>query len=134
MSHSREERKKWIERLQEQNPTLLEPTIHSQEKLIAPDTPQVPSRKIRPDMVNTREGTSDQIESPQSLSSRPTVSVSMHSCEDYPVQPGSPRHDVVSLPDLLQHSPDELCSSHRHDFLDIAHLNISDGHSDYEDD
>ena len=121
----------WVERLQEQNPTLLEPTMHSQESLISPDTPQPPSRKIRPDRVHIRDGTGNQIESPLSASSLATVPISVHNCGDYPARPGSPRHDVVPLP--LQTSPDEPPSSHSHDFLDIAHLNISDGHSDFED-
>ena len=116
VTETKEQRKHWVEKLQAQNPDLLEANHH--RPAINPDTPQLPHKILS-------HGDS----SPPTTSVSPLttcVSAVNHeegSLHDYHVRPGSPRHYL--------HRP----STESHDslHLDIQHLNIGEGVSDVED-
>lgn len=120
----------WVDKIQSQNSELLSPVNPVQA--ILPDTPQ-PPRKFRADSeVSIESGDMERRkESSDSLSSLPTImAVSSHGRGEYPVRPGSPRHDISSSPGLVKLTSDD--SLHSMDLLDIKHLEISEGTSDVE--
>ena len=127
MAESKEERKHWIEALQEQNPSLLDPTHHA--KPIQPDTPQT-LRKIHAHS----EDAEPLGESPLVTSSSSAADVELHSQgngeahHSMTARPGSPRHDIHRLTSGEDSPPD---SDHLH--LDLRHLDIREGPSDGED-
>ena len=104
VTESKDQRKQWIEALQDQNPDL----VASEHSLrIHPDTPQLTHRSG----ANGQNGGANKTED-----SPPVV---------YPPRPGSPRHDIHRMA-----SDDSSLMDH----LDIQHLNISCSPSDNEDD
>ena len=112
MAESKEERKIWIEVLQDQNPRLIDdPTHHARH--IAPDTPQGARKhpvEVTPVPVV-----------------RTTEEQSLHPHMDYH-RPGSPRHGLHRL--LSSEGNGHCDADHLH--LDIKYLNIAEGHSDNE--
>ena len=116
MTETKEQRKHWVEKLQAQNPDLLEANHH--RPAINPDTPQLPHRILSHE------------DSPPTTSVSPLITTSVSAMNhheegshDYHARPGSPRHCL--------HRP----STESHDslHLDIQHLNIGEGLSDVED-
>lgn len=118
----------WVDMIQSQNSALLSPVNPVQP--ILPDTPQSPRRKLRADSeAGITSGHRN--ESSTSISSLPTITTrpSQDSME-YPVRPGSPRHDISSSPRMIKVTSDDNFLSMDH--LDIKHLEISEGTSDVE--
>ena len=109
VTETKESRKKWIDALQDQNPELL--VSEHQSLRIHPDTPQLTHRAHSSNGHNS-EGHTMTVQCP------PTVQV------EYPVRPGSPRHDIHRT------SSEESSTV---DHLDIQHLCIREGPSDTED-
>jgi hypothetical protein len=110
VTDNKEERKHWIEALQEQNLALLASEDHHSLR-IHPDTPQIPHRS-------------------DSNSSTSSNGVQHHHVvtHDHPARPGSPRHDIQKV------ASSDSCASMSMDSLDIQHLSIREGPSDTEED
>ena len=129
VAESKEERKHWIEVLQDQNPSLLSDPSHHHTERIHPDTPPQATRKAH--THSEQDATSGQT----SVVSTTVTSadVKVHSQHDTvhlgpTARPGSPRHGLhklISSEGSIQCDPDHL-------HLDIRYLNIAEGHSDNE--
>ncbi|CAI8015309.1 hypothetical protein GBAR_LOCUS9494 [Geodia barretti] len=115
VTESREERKHWIEALQEQNPALLSSEDHSLH--IHPDTPQIPRRS------DSSSSTSSNGVQHHHVVTHPSMLVT-----DHPARPGSPRHDIQKV------ASSDSCASMSVDYLDIRQLSIREGPSDTEED
>lgn len=123
MTDTKEDRKCWIEALQDQNPNLLDTEHHAGR--IHPDTPQGSRRGSAVQSENTS------IKEPSSLittsiKSTDTPQRNLNTQVSCPERPGSPRQDLQSNVSVTS----SISSS---DCLDIQHLNIREGPSDTED-
>ena len=123
VTENKEDRKTWIDALQDQNPELLDPKHHTHR--IQADTPQGSRRgsAVQPESSLQRERQSSLV----------TTSIrSMADPDDqssYSNRPGSPRHSIHRL----ESDSSTTSGSGSMDYLDIQHLNIREGPSDTED-
>ena len=129
MADSKEERKRWIEVLQHQNPSLVCDPSHHHTKFIHPDTPPQATRKEHTHSEEAASGQSSVVGA--SVTSADVEVHSQHDTTHLGVsgRPGSPRHGLhrlISSEGSIQSDPDHL-------HLDIQYLNIAEGHSDNED-
>ena len=133
MTESKEQRKHWIEALQDLNPDLLESQHHA--KHISPDTPQQMRRVNPSDSLEESPSSLNRSVSSQSGNGGPSRSISSESGgggqANGALRPGSPRHDVLRVSSTEDMSRSSSTGSM--DLLDIQHLNVREGPSDTED-
>ena len=125
VAESKEERKHWIEALQNENPSLVSDHSQHHTERIHPDTPPQARREAH---THSEDAASAQSSVVSTIVTSADVEVhdTMHLGQT--LRPGSPRHGLhklISTEGSGQSDPDHL-------HLDIRYLNIAEGHSDNE--